>query len=155
MIEESGVVVAVEGEYAWVETQAKSACGHCDVGGSCGTSVLAKIFANKRNRVQVQNHLGLQQGDGAVIGISDEMLTRAALMAYMLPLVFMLVVAMMVSGMGANNAIVALSSGLGLLGGLLLMRWLNQYIGKGTVSLVRRAMPVNCIPLEIDMTERG
>ena len=155
MIEESGVVVAVEGEFVWVETQAKSACGHCNVGSSCGTSVLAKVFANKRNRVQVLNHLGLQEGDGAVIGISDEMVTRAAFMAYMLPLVFMLVISMMVSGMGANNGVVALSSLLGLMGGLFLMRWLNQYIGKGTVSLVRRVLPGNYIPVEINITERG
>lgn len=155
MIEETGIVVALEGEHAWLETQAKSACGHCSVGKSCGTSLLARWFGSKRNSIQVVNHLGLQQGDTAVIGVSNELLIKSAFMVYMLPLIMMIMTATVISAMGANNAMVATSSLLGLLAGFLTMRWLNQNTDVGTVTLVRKVSPINSIPLETNITERG
>lgn len=164
MLEETGIVVTVEGNHAWIETQAKSACGHCQVGSNCGTSLLAqwfdkKGFANKRNRVLVTNHLNLKQGEHAVVGISDDMLIKAAFMAYMLPLFSMLIFAMLSSGLGASNFFVALGSLLGLVIGLMSIRLLNRSAGKATVSLVRRAARENHIPIESlftdNLTKRG
>jgi sigma-E factor negative regulatory protein RseC len=155
MVEEHGIVVAVDGDSAWVETQPKSACGHCNVGSSCGTSLLAKWFARKRNRVQVKNQLGLQPGDGAVVGINEQVLTKAAFMAYMMPLLCMIVLAMAASGLGVKDASVALCSLLGLGLGLVLMKVLNGRVGSEGVNLIRRAPQEKLIELDNDFIERG
>ena len=155
MIEETGVVVQVEGRYAWVETQSKSACGHCNVGENCGTSLLGKWFGRKRNRIQVCNHLDLQQGDFAVVGISNEMLIKASFLVYILPLMLMVTIATVFSQMQGTNAVVISGSLSGFLAGLFLVKRLSQYMSAGVVKLVRKAPPQNTIPLEIYTTERG
>ncbi len=90
MLEESGMVVAIEGGYAVIEIQRVSACGHCNVGDSCGTSVLAGLFSGRSNQVRLLNHLGLSIGDTAVIGINQSVLLITAVLAYMLPLILMI-----------------------------------------------------------------
>jgi sigma-E factor negative regulatory protein RseC len=155
MVEEHGIVVALDGDCAWVETQPKSTCGHCNVGNSCGTSLLAKWFARKRNRIQVKNELGLQPGDGAVVGINEQMLTKAAFMAYMIPMLCMVAMAMVASGLGAKDASVALCSLLGLGLGLVSMKVLNGRAGSEGVNLIRRAPQEKLIQLDSDFIERG
>jgi len=41
MIEETASVVALEDDFAWVETQRKSTCGACAVNKGCGAATLA------------------------------------------------------------------------------------------------------------------
>lgn len=130
MLEETGVVSAVDGEFAWVETQPKSACGHCTVSNGCGTSVLAKWFSPKKNQVRVVNHLNLQPGAVAVLGVPDDVLIKAAFIAYMLPLLAMISFAIAGSVSGMNNIFVVISSLLGLMTGLWFARWLNNRSGK-------------------------
>jgi sigma-E factor negative regulatory protein RseC len=151
MLEEHGIVVAIDGDSAWVETQPKSACGHCNVRDNCGTSLLAKWFAQKRNCVQVKNALGLQPGDGAVVGINAQVLTKAAFIAYMMPLLCMLVLAMMASELGVKDAPVALYSLLGLGLGLILMKVLNGRAGSESVKLIRRAVEEKPIQFDNDL----
>jgi sigma-E factor negative regulatory protein RseC len=129
MLEETGVVTAVDGEFAWVETQPKSACGHCTVSNGCGTSVLAKWYSPKKNQVRVVNHLNLQPGAAAVLGVADDVLIKAAFIAYMLPLLAMISFAIVGSVSGMNNIFVVISSLLGLMTGLWFARWLNNRSG--------------------------
>ena len=89
MLEETGTVVATDAEWAWVETQPRSACSHCGTG-TCSTSVVAKLFGTRRNRLRVSNVLGAAVGQQVVIGIPDEVLVAASLRAYLLPPVAML-----------------------------------------------------------------
>lgn len=118
MLEETGRVIAVEGPYAVIETQPRSACGHCNVGNSCGTSVLAGLFSRRRNRVRLVNHLGLQVGDQAVIGINESVLLSTAIMAYLLPLLLMLGFAITTDLLGYGDQISFASSMLGLFAGM-------------------------------------
>jgi sigma-E factor negative regulatory protein RseC len=129
MLEETGVVTAVDGEFAWVETQPKSACGHCTVSNGCGTSVLAKWYSPKKNQVRVVNHLNLQPGAAAVLGVANDVLIKAAFIAYMLPLLAMISFAIVGSVSGMNNIFVVISSLLGLMTGLWFARWLNNRSG--------------------------
>lgn len=139
MIEESGVVVEIDGDYILVETQPKSACGHCNVGDSCGTSVLAKWFTRKRNQVRVYNQLGLQAGDKAVVGVADDVLIKAAFITYMLPLLSMVSFAILGSAVSASDMVVTLFSILGLFIGLLSLSLLNKRSSadKYQASLIR------------------
>ncbi len=124
MLEETGTVIEVTGSYAVIETQQRSACGQCSV--SCGTSVLAGLFKNRRQRVRLRNHLGLRAGDRAVIGINESVLVSTAVMAYMLPLVLMILAAALSHGMGFGDGVDFLASMSGLFIG---MRLANRIMG--------------------------
>lgn len=90
MIEETGVVVSVQGLLAEVETTRRSTCGGCAVNGACGTSLLARYFGSKRSLLRVQNSIGAGQGDLVVIGVPEGALLKASFVAYLVPLLAMI-----------------------------------------------------------------
>lgn len=118
MLEETGTVVAVDGQYVVIETQQRSACGHCNVGDSCGTSVLAGLFSKRKNQVRLLNHLNLSEGDLAVIGINESVLLTTAVLAYMLPLLMMIALGVSSSLFGLGDNISFVASILGLFFGM-------------------------------------
>lgn len=90
MIEERAKVVAMDTQWVWVETQRKSACGHCAVNKSCGTSILANILGKKRNTMAVFNTLPVKVGDDVLVGIEEDSLVRGSLLIYALPLILLI-----------------------------------------------------------------
>ena len=126
MIKETGRVVAVDGDSIWVEITPRSACSSCNIGAGCGTSVLARWFGRHSNCIRVPNRYALQQNDTALIGISDQALLKAALLAYMLPVLGMVVAAMLAAGAGAADSTAGLCSIIGLAAGLWLVRKVSQ-----------------------------
>ena len=93
MIEEEAIVVAVEGDYALLQTQRQSACQSCSVNKGCGTSVLSKVVGQRSSQIKVKNTLNVSIGDHVVLGIKENALVQGSLLVYALPLVFMLVFA--------------------------------------------------------------
>lgn len=95
MVEEQAVVVAVEQDAAWVETQRKAACDSCAVNKGCGTAVLSKVLGNKRSRLRVLKHdLSLRVGDEVVIGLQEHALLRGSMTVYGAPLLLMMLAAL-------------------------------------------------------------
>lgn len=94
MLEETATVVKADENHLWVETESRSSCSHCSSSG-CSTSTLAKLFGVKRNLLQLDNtldaSLDVKVGQKVVIGISDDLLVRASLWAYLVPLLAMAV----------------------------------------------------------------
>jgi sigma-E factor negative regulatory protein RseC len=128
MIEQDARVVAVAGGLAWVESRRASACWSCSVSGGCGTAVVAKLLGEGPNRFAVTDPIGVAVGDPVVIGIADSALTRASLLAYLLPLAALITTASLAQQAGASEALTALFGLLGLALGL----W-------GTGRLARRS----------------
>jgi sigma-E factor negative regulatory protein RseC len=126
MLEETGRVVELQGGYALIETQPRSACGHCNQGDNCGTSVLSGLFSRRRSRLRLLNHLGLQPGDQAVIGINESVLLSTAVMAYLLPLLLMIGCAVMADVLAYGDQVSFGASMLGLFAG---MRITNRIMG--------------------------
>ncbi|MDH5600117.1 MAG: SoxR reducing system RseC family protein [Gammaproteobacteria bacterium] len=91
MITETAIVVSIENNQTWVETQRKSACGQCSANKGCGTSVLSKVIGNKLSKIKAINNINAQVGDEVVIGLKEQSLLKGALMTYMLPLVFLFI----------------------------------------------------------------
>jgi sigma-E factor negative regulatory protein RseC len=114
MIEEYAWVVEAAEGYAWVETRRRSACGSCSVGDACGTSVIAKLFADRSQRFQVRNDLGALPGERVVVGISDATLARASLTAYLFPLLLLMGAALLAQALGAGEGLSALVGLIGL-----------------------------------------
>jgi sigma-E factor negative regulatory protein RseC len=95
MIEETATVVAVEGDYVWVETQVKTTCNSCKASESCPSSTIAKAFSPKPEHIHLQVPCSLVVGQQVKIGISENALLHASTMVYILPLVlFMLCAAL-------------------------------------------------------------
>lgn len=90
MIEEKAIVVAIENEYALVQTQRRSACQSCSVKQGCGTSVLSKVVGKKVSQIRIDNTLNVNIGDEVLLGIEDNALVQGSLLMYALPLVFLL-----------------------------------------------------------------
>lgn len=137
MIETSATVVDLGPGVAWVETVRQSACGHCESAGRCGTSVVSKLFGASRSRLRIEDTQGLRLGEQVVIGIPDGTLVRASLVAYLLPLVFLIAAAGLATRLGAGEGTVALIGIAGLGSGL----WLSGRLTGGQ-SARERYRPV-------------
>ncbi|WJW76135.1 SoxR reducing system RseC family protein [Thiohalobacter sp. IOR34] len=86
MIEEQGTVLAVDGDFAWVETRRQSSCGSCAAKAGCGTRVLGRLMGGRPGRLRALNRGHARPGDPVVIGIPEAGLLRGSLAVYLLPL---------------------------------------------------------------------
>jgi sigma-E factor negative regulatory protein RseC len=86
MIEESGRIVELEGEFAWIDSERSTTCGGCAVRKGCGTGAIARVLGQKHVRLRVVNRIGAVVGDRVVIGISESGLLRGSLAVYAVPL---------------------------------------------------------------------
>jgi sigma-E factor negative regulatory protein RseC len=125
MMETRARVIRVEPGYAWVESERRSGCSHCGSRESCGVSSLGKLFAVRIQRTRLPDPLGVQTGEDVVLGLSEQRLVAAASIAYMLPVFIMIATALLSSGLGHGQGSVAMSSVVGLIGGLWLVRHLS------------------------------
>lgn len=121
MIEETAVVIAIEGDQALLQTQRRSACQSCSVKQGCGTSVLAKVVGARSSQISVDNSLQAKVGDEVLLGIQENALVRGSLLVYALPLLMMLVFALLGEGLGQwlgwqHELLIIVFALLGLLG---------------------------------------
>jgi sigma-E factor negative regulatory protein RseC len=93
MIEEVGVICAIEkadsAQFIWVETEIKSTCGSCEAQSNCGTGAIAKVFANKREKLHFRFDQAVEVGQKVSLGIPEENLLKASMLVYFLPLVIL------------------------------------------------------------------
>lgn len=90
MIEETARVVQCQDQYAWVETNRKSACDNCSLNKGCGTGALSKVFGEKRSRLKVINKIHAKVDDSVLIGINESALLTGSLLMYFLPVLSLL-----------------------------------------------------------------
>ncbi len=141
MIEETAFVVAVEGDYALLQTQRRSACQSCSVKQGCGTSVLSRVVGQRSTQLSVLNTLSAQVGDEVIIGLEENALVHGSLLVYSLPLLMLLLFAVLgeywakSQGLG-SEWIVIVSATLGFLLSLLVIR-----LGFFNSKLSRRIQP--------------
>lgn len=91
MITENAIVVSIDNNQTWIETQRKSACGQCSANKGCGTSVLSKVIGNKLTKIKAINNINAQVGDEVVIGVNEQSLLKGAFVVYMLPLILLFI----------------------------------------------------------------
>ncbi|MCG8672261.1 MAG: SoxR reducing system RseC family protein [Pseudomonadales bacterium] len=122
MIEETGRVVAVEEGSVWVESIRQTACQSCSARQGCGQSALAKLGQQHKNHVRAINAFNLNVGDNVVIGVPEDVVMKGTLVAYMMPLIFMLVASVAADSVDAGDLWVTLSGLIGLAIGFALVR---------------------------------
>lgn len=121
MLEQEALVVRHSLQQIWVETQIRSSCSHCSSSSNCGTSVLAKLFSVKRNQLCLDNSLGAKTGEKVIVGMPDSLLIRAAMWAYILPLVSMLSATLIGSAAGVGDGFQSFLGLCGLVAGFFLV----------------------------------
>lgn len=85
MIEESAVVVKIANHQVWVESAQNSACGGCLQKASCSASAIGSVL--KKKSVPVDCDMQLKIGDKVTVAIDENLLLRASLLLYLLPLI--------------------------------------------------------------------
>jgi sigma-E factor negative regulatory protein RseC len=131
MIESDGVVVRIEGEYAWIRAEgAGSACGACSRKEGChGGSVLDGALGQPVRLLRLVNTIQARPGDAVVISVADGVVLRAVWLAYGIPLVLALLGAMLALALVGSELATVAGTLLGLFGGYLIMR--NKGIDSG------------------------
>ena len=125
MIEETGIVVAVEADGVWVATQRKSTCVSCSAKAACGQGLLNSLSADKKpHTVKVRSDLQLREGDQVTLAISEDSLVRGAFLVYMLPLFFMFFAALALNALNASEPWIIFSAALGFFAGAV---WVRLY----------------------------
>ncbi|MDX1694979.1 MAG: SoxR reducing system RseC family protein [Ketobacteraceae bacterium] len=141
MIEESGRVVAVEQGAVWVESIRQTACQSCAARNGCGQSALAKLGQQHKNHVRALNAFDLEVGDQVVIGVPEDVVLKGTLVAYLMPLVLMLVAAITADSFTSRDLWIALAglSGLAVGFGLVRLHFLSVSRDKRYQPVVLRA----------------
>ena len=103
MLTEVGRVVAVEPESLWVETIRQSTCGTCAAQKGCGHGLMNRVTDGKRSYIRVlrgqQPVQHCDVDDQVLISIPEEVILKGSFIAYMFPLVCMLLGAMAATGL--------------------------------------------------------
>jgi sigma-E factor negative regulatory protein RseC len=88
LIESPARIRRIEGDTAWVVSEAPSSCGAC-AGKGCGSSVFARFWHADEAEYPVANPIGAETGEAVVIGLPDGALLQAALASYGLALLLL------------------------------------------------------------------
>jgi len=102
MIEELAVVVKIENHQVWVESGGNSACGGCLQKASCTTNALGSVL--KKKSVPVDSDIQLKTGDQVMVAIDENLLLRASLLLYLLPLIALFTGAGLADWLATDNA---------------------------------------------------
>ncbi|MEG3638957.1 SoxR reducing system RseC family protein [Magnetococcus sp. PR-3] len=155
MMQEQGKVVELEGDFAIIATERKSACGNCGGESSCNT--LSGGLGKKPILFRAYNEAGAKRGDHVVLEIREGAFLSASFMAYLLPLIALFVVALFVRSIGLNMGMMVENAegvgalcGLAALGGVFM--WMRRYyagqdIKPDDMPVVRTIVHATRIPI--------
>lgn len=143
MITETGKVVALKGDRAWVRTIRASACQSCSARSGCGQKVLASASGGRANQVLVENLIGASVGDEVTLGIDEQALLGASVMVYAVPLLLMVVGSLCGHFLSGGDAGAVAGAFAGLAAGFLASR---QYQSRNAGSYEPKMLRVNRIP---------
>ena len=126
MIEEKGTIVAVDEQFVWVNTLRESVCQSCSASHGCGQKALNSLSSGRSSQVRVARSLNVEVGDQVLIGIEEEALVRASFLAYLLPIITLILgAALAEKALQLSDPLVALAGLVSLLLGVLLVKTLS------------------------------
>lgn len=126
LVEGVARVVALEGGMAWLEPEQSTACGSCHSAAICGTKAGSRRLVARR--FQMANDHDFRVGERIVVGIPEQTLRSAALTAYGIPLVLMMVLGVTAQKLGGGDLGAAAATLAGLAIGILVVRLKSQIL---------------------------
>ncbi|MBL8501993.1 MAG: SoxR reducing system RseC family protein [Rhodocyclaceae bacterium] len=115
-MDQEAVVMRVEGSHALVEV-AGAGCGRCHETDGCQSGIMGRVFSDRPRQFRLPNGIGAAPGQQVVVRTAEGATLRAALLAYVLPVLSLLAGAWVGTALGQGDD---LAGALGALGGLLL-----------------------------------
>ncbi len=135
LLRERARVVAVDGPFAWIESQRRSSCDSCAVTRGCGTGALSRFFSRRITGIKAENTLSAVVGDSVVVAIDERALVRGSIAVYLTPLLLMFLFAVTVDlllasllPLASRDIWVAIAGLCGLGAGLVWLRYFSQRI---------------------------
>lgn len=120
-MEQEAVVARVEGDQVYVETDGAGAgCGRCHETGGCQSGLLGQLFRSQPRQYRITNSIGVAPGERVIVRIADGATLGAAVLAYGLPVITLLLGALIgtaLAGADRNDAATALGATIGLAAG--------------------------------------
>jgi sigma-E factor negative regulatory protein RseC len=127
MIEESGRVVAVEGDNVWIETIRTSSCSGCSARSGCGQGLLAKVKDGTRSHICLQTVLKLAVDDEVILGLPEQAFIRSSFLAYGFPLLTLIVAVLLAdAAFELAEPWIIVAALLGLAAGFVVVRLISQ-----------------------------
>ncbi len=103
LLKEIGLVVRVDADYVYVQTQRTTGCSGCASESGCGTSALSKLFVRQNaETLQVRKTLECEVGDQVELVLDESRLLKHSFMAYGLPLIGLFFFAITASKIAEN-----------------------------------------------------
>lgn len=126
MITETGRVLEVEGNWAWVACRRQVECARCAEGRGCGGGVLGRLLGDRLHKVRAATgSVAVTPGDQVLIGLGEDVVLRAAAAVYLVPLLLALAGGAVAAALTAGGDLAAM---LGAAGGLALgLGWARGY----------------------------
>lgn len=104
--EQTGRVVALEGEHALIEVVG-GGCGRCHETGGCGGQQLTQMFCSTPRQYRVRNLPGAEVGDLVSVAVPAGVISHHASLAYGLPLLGLILGAMLGNFLGGEATALA------------------------------------------------
>ena len=155
-MDREAIVARVEGAQAYVEVRGAGAgCGRCHEAGGCQSSILGQLFRTRPRQYRIANPIGAAPGDHVIVRVASGATLRAAILVYMLPVLFLILGAVAGNALGANGksdattvlgALLGLS--VGILSGVIVRR---GPIGKVKDPILIRRNSTYCISKEASL----
>ena len=119
MVEGIAQVVKIEGKTAWLVPEQGSSCGSCASATACGSKGIGTTASRLDNRrFRIDNDANLAVGERVVFGIRDNVLLKASITAYAIPLATLVLAGSLAQWMFGSDTITMAALFVGLVIGL-------------------------------------
>lgn len=121
MMEQEAIVARVEGDQVYIEVgRDGSGCGRCHEAGGCRSGLFSQMFRLGPRQFRMANSIGAAPGDRVVVRMAEGATLRAALLVYLVPVIFLVAGAFFGTALGeGSDAVAVVGALLGLAGGVL------------------------------------
>jgi len=145
MVEGIAQVVKIEGRTAWLVPEQGSSCSSCASAEACGSKGIGTTASRLDNRrFRIDNEANLAVGERVVFGIRDNVLLKASIAAYVIPLATLLLAGSLAQWQFGSELVTMGAMVAGLVAGLGISRLEAgrlQTRGDLTPQFLRRARP--------------
>jgi sigma-E factor negative regulatory protein RseC len=121
LLEAEAVVEMVRGDFVYISVYSNEGCKGCGKADACHTADLASLFGKRNKLVQINNDFDATTGERIVVGIQERALLQASFLAYVLPIIIMIIVAVSIKMAGLPDIFAAIGAMAGLVLGLVIL----------------------------------
>lgn len=136
-VAETGVVVACDGNTAWVKTIQRSSCATCQARHGCGQSSLQAWF--ERSDVIAVSIVddAPTVGESVSLSVASNALAKASMLVYLVPLLGLLAGLFLANAVSGREGLAVLGAGLGFAVGCVAVRYFSEAL-KNNIDYVPR-----------------